>query len=115
MQLELFAVRIVVFGIHGTSKENCVAVLTSRWMIPMLYTPSPKIFVAMLVVDIIGRNRIKLCGMNTSDARNAVESSARSMVEKHIDAIDVSRNIRSITSNTTLYFQTPKPVMCIPL
>nr|DAW45729.1 MAG TPA: hypothetical protein [Caudoviricetes sp.] len=105
MQLELFAVRIVVFGTHGTSKKKCAAVLTSRWMIPMLYIQSPKIFVAMLVVDIIGRNRIKLCGMNTSDARNAVESSARLMEEKRTDVIDASRSIRFIASNMTLCFQ----------
>jgi len=49
---------------------------------------------------------------STSDAKNAAESSARSMAEKHIDAIGVSRSIRFIASNMILYFQTPKQDGC---
>lgn len=53
--------------------------------------------------------------MSTLDVRNVAESSDRSMVGKHIDAIGVSRSIRFIASNMILYFQTQRPVMRILL
>jgi hypothetical protein len=112
MQSKLFAVRIATFGTHGISKENHAAVLISLWMIPTPYIPSLKIFAAMLFVDIIGRNRRKLCGMSTSDARNVVESLALLTEGKHITAKNANESILFFVLNMILCFQTPKQDGC---